>query len=70
MNAHKIEVTLTEDGKLILNNIPFKKGDAVEVIILEHPMERNSSSLRDQQSYQYDDPFEPAISPEEWEVLK
>jgi hypothetical protein len=58
MNAHKIEVTLTEDGKLILENIPFKKGDTVEVIVLDHSVEGSNYPLRDRQPYQYDDPFE------------
>ncbi|WP_442936790.1 hypothetical protein [Nostoc sp.] len=35
MNAHKIEVILTEDGTLTLRGLPFHAGDAVEVIILE-----------------------------------
>jgi hypothetical protein len=70
MNAHKIEVTLTEDAKLILENIPFKKGDTVEVIVLEHSFGSNNYSLRDRQPYQYDDPFESAVSPEDWEVLR
>jgi hypothetical protein len=35
MNAHKIEVVLTEDGTLTLQGLPFHAGDAVEVIILE-----------------------------------
>jgi hypothetical protein len=70
MNAHKIEVTLTENGKLVLENIPFKKGDKVEVIVLEHFCENNNYSLRDRQPYQYDEPFESAVSPEDWEVLR
>ena len=51
MNAHRIETALTENGKLSLQNLPFRKrcdtarvsaakeraprGDEVEVIILE-----------------------------------
>jgi len=36
MNAYKVETILTENGQLVLENLPFKKGEAVEVIILEH----------------------------------
>ena len=71
MNAHRIETTLTENGKLSLENLPFKKGDKVEVIILE----RNSSQIPPN-SYplketviSYEEPFEPAASPDDWEVL-
>ena len=35
MNAHKIEIVLTEDETLMLRGLPFHVGDAVEVIILE-----------------------------------
>ena len=72
MNAHRIETALTENGKLSLQNLPFKKGDEVEVIILE----RNSSKTVSD-SYplkgtviSYEEPFEPATSPDDWEVLK
>jgi hypothetical protein len=33
MNAHKQSVTLTEDGKLVLNGLPFQAGETVEVIV-------------------------------------
>ena len=36
MNAHRIETALTENGKLSLQNLPFKKGDEVEIIILNY----------------------------------
>jgi hypothetical protein len=32
--AHRIEVVLAEDGKLLLDHLPFRAGQAVEVIIL------------------------------------
>ena len=72
MNTHRIETALTENGKLSLQNLPFKKGDEVEVIILER-----SSSKTISNSYplkgtviRYDDPFEPTTSPEDWDVLQ
>lgn len=33
MTIHKIETTLTENGTLILNNLPFRAGELVEVSI-------------------------------------
>jgi hypothetical protein len=72
INAHRIETAFTENGKLLLQNLPFKKGDEVEIIILER-----SPSKTDSNSYpllgtviRYDDPFEPATSGEDWEVLQ
>ena len=71
MNAHRIETTLTENGKLSLQNLPFNKGDEVEIIIRE----RNSSKIAPN-SYplkgtviSYEEPFEPATSPDDWEAL-
>jgi hypothetical protein len=37
MNEHHIETTLREDGILTLTGLPFRAGDAVEVIILPRP---------------------------------
>lgn len=34
MNAHRVETTLSEDGTLTLNNLPFCAGDSVEVIVV------------------------------------
>ena len=39
MNAHKLAVTLLEDGTLVLKGLPFHAGDTVEIIILEQPKE-------------------------------
>ena len=72
MNAHRIETALTENGKLSLQNLPFKKGDEVEIIILDRSSSKtvsNSYPLRGT-VIRYNDPFEPAISAEDWEVLR
>jgi hypothetical protein len=72
MNVHRIETSLIENGKLSLQNLPFKKGDEVEIIILERSPSKTDSnlySLRGTVS-RYDDPFEPATSSDDWEVLQ
>ncbi|ACB53573.1 unknown [Crocosphaera subtropica ATCC 51142] len=72
MNTHKIETTLTENGKLLIDNIPFKKGESVEVIII-----KQSAKSCDFNQYplagkviKYDKPLEPATNIEDWESLK
>jgi hypothetical protein len=72
MNAHRIETALTENGKLLLQNLPFKKGDRVEIIILErNPSQTTSDSYPLKKTViRYDDPFESVTSPEDWEALK
>ncbi|AFZ24251.1 hypothetical protein Cylst_2007 [Cylindrospermum stagnale PCC 7417] len=80
MNAHKIELVLTEDGTLTLQGLPFHAGDAVEVIILEAKIsdnqvalkpqsETNPYPLHDTQPYRYENPTEP-VALEDWEVLQ
>jgi len=73
-NAYKQSVTLTEDGKLLLNGLPFYAGETVEVIILEQSIGQNSSQYSSSEFplqgsvIRYDDPFEPAVSPQEWDA--
>ena len=72
MNTHHIETTITENGKLSLQNLPFKKGDEVKVVILERNVLKtalNSLPLKGT-VISYDAPFEPATSSEDWEALK
>lgn len=34
MQAHRAETTLSEDGVVTLRDIPFRRGESVEVIVL------------------------------------
>ncbi|HIK05817.1 MAG TPA: hypothetical protein IGS40_14075 [Trichormus sp. M33_DOE_039] len=73
MKAHRIETTLSEDGTLVLENLPFQSGETVEIIILEsqtHSAKVKPYPLLSKQVYRYDDPFEPAVPLEDWEVLQ
>lgn len=68
MNSHRIKAAITENGKLSLQNLPFKKGDKVEIIIRQQKIEIMDSDNFPLQGtvLSYEDPFEPVISPEEW----
>ncbi len=73
MNAYKTRSIVTEDGSIILNGLPFTIGKSVEVIVLDdvaitQPDER-WKSLQGSVT-RYDDPFEPAIPLEDWDVLQ
>ena len=75
MKAYRIETTLTENGTLTLQGLPFQAGEPIEIIVLER--QGKPSDSKDSNPYplrgtviRYDDPFEPTISPEDWEVLK
>ncbi|MEM8830171.1 MAG: hypothetical protein AAGE96_12555 [Cyanobacteria bacterium P01_G01_bin.19] len=68
MNSHRIKTAITENGKLSLQNLPFKKGDEVEIIIRQQNTEEinfEDSSLQGT-VLRYEDPFDPVTSPEEW----
>ncbi len=75
MNAYKIEALLDEDGTLVLKDLPFRAGDVVEVIFLERAIQTKQEKPPTSSDYplkgtvgQYNEPFEPAISPEDWEI--
>lgn len=38
MEAHRIATMLTQDGTLVLENLPFHAGETVEVIIFGEPV--------------------------------
>jgi hypothetical protein len=74
MNAHKLAATLKQDGSILLEGLPFHAGDTVGIIILEQSKVEKTvpSSNRPLAGsvLRYDDPFEPAVPAEEWEVLR
>jgi hypothetical protein len=68
--AHRIDAVLAEDGKLSLDNLPFRAGQVVEVIVLPaaravapsgHPL--RGMVLR------YDQPTAP-VADADWGVLQ
>jgi hypothetical protein len=75
MKAYRIELVLSESGALSLTGLPFQAGESVEIIVLERsepPGTANSSQAVSLAGkvLQYDDPFAPAIAPEDWNVLQ
>ena len=68
MSTHHVEITLSQDGKLMLDELPFRAGDTVEVIILAQQPKRNGKaySLRGQ-PVEYLDPTDP-VAQDDWEA--
>jgi len=59
--AHRIETTLQEGGRLVVESLPFPAGQAVEVIILSRsggPGTSDREPLRGA-PVRYDRPFDP-----------
>jgi hypothetical protein len=67
--AHRIEVVLSEDGKLLLDHLPFRAGQAVEVIVLpaNHPTPP-APALRGT-VLRYDQPTDP-VAESDWGALR
>ena len=40
LQAHRIETTLTQDGSLTLDHLPFRAGESAEVIVLTNSPSR------------------------------
>ena len=82
MDTFKTTGTISKDGVLTLNDLPFAEGIEVEVTVQRQPdgyvrMEVDPNDLSRPALHNpnkgtviwYHDPFEPAIPEEEWEML-
>ena len=69
MNAHHLEITLAQDGKIMLEELPFRAGDTVEVIILARPSKPNGREypLRGQ-PIKYVEPTNP-VAQVDWDAI-
>lgn len=70
MGSHHVEITLAQDGKLILDELPFRAGDTVEVIILPRQPKPNGReyTLRGQ-PVEYIDPTDP-VAQTDWDAIQ
>lgn len=70
VQAHRIKTTLTQDGTLTLDHLPFQAGEAVEVVIVPNvpaSHEANPYPLRGTPIH-YEQPLEP-VAEEDWDAL-
>ncbi len=70
LQAYRIETTLTKGGMLTLKNLPFQKGESVEIIILRQsiPLSRKDEYPLRGTLLNYINPTEP-VAQEDWEAL-
>lgn len=66
--AHRVEVVLAEDGKVVLDELPFRAGQTVEIIVLPATPATAVASLKGT-VLRYDRPTEPVAEPE-WGAAK
>ena len=69
MSTNHVEVTLAQDGQLVLKELPFRAGDTVEVIILARNSKPNGNEypLRGQ-PIKYADPTDP-VAQADWDAI-
>jgi len=67
--AHRTEVVLSKDGSLSLDQLPFKAGQAVEVIILPLAGVPPLLSALHGTVLQYDRPTDP-VADGDWEATQ
>ena len=76
MQAYRVETTVEPDGSLTVRDLPFVKGEKVEVIVLPSiPKEVQQSDEAKLYPLRglpivYHDPFEPAVPDSDWEVYQ
>lgn len=68
LQAHRIETELTQDGTLTLDHLPFRAGEAVEVIVLPSAITAPSDRYPLRGTVvDYQRPTEP-VSEQDWDV--
>lgn len=68
MDTFKTKIVLEKNHSLDLENLPFKKGDEIEIVINPINKKKTSDYELHGTPYKYTNPLEPAIEPEDWEV--
>lgn len=71
METHRVEKVIQPNGTALLEYLPFKEGETVEIVIVKSEPEaaKNPYPLRGT-PYKYENPFEPAVPVEDWNALK
>ncbi len=69
VQAHRIETTLTENGTLTLDQLPFQAGEAVEVLIVPHSPALHGADPYPLRGFpiRYERPLEP-VAEEDWDA--
>ena len=71
MIAHRLETVVPANGELQIKYLPFRPGEAIEIIILaRNPVETNGNLFPLKNSVlKYEDPTEP-VAIDDWEILQ
>ncbi len=71
METLRVEKVIQQNGTVVLDDLPFGEGETVEIIIFKPNAkgDKGRYPLRGT-VYKYENPYETAVSPEDWDVLK
>ncbi len=71
MQEYCVETTISSDGTLIIQKLPFKPGDKVEVVVHRHDYERVDGTRYPLRSkpIRYNDPFD-SVAESEWDSFQ
>lgn len=70
MSTHHVEITLAQDGKLTLDELPFRAGDTAEVIIHARRSKPNGQEYPFRgQPIKYVDPVDP-VAEADWDAIQ
>jgi len=71
MEQHNIHTVVSDQGTIVLEDLPFDAGDEVDVTIVKKAKHDpdNPYPLRGT-PYRYDNPFGPVIPPEDWNAVE
>lgn len=67
--AHHAKIVISEDGKLSLDQLPFRAGQVVEVIVLPVTQPAQGDHSLKGTVICYDRPFEP-VAEQDWGALR
>ena len=70
---YQCKAVVGDDGTVTVTALPLSPGDKVDVIVLKDDATSSMQDVRQRLRgtvVQYDDPFKPAVPPEEWDALR
>ena len=70
MTSLQLHAVVEKDGSVILEGLPFKPGETLAITVETAPCSNAERYPLRGSVLRYDDPFEPAVPPEQWEALQ
>ncbi len=72
MQTYRIETTISKDGTISIRNLPFAKGDKVEILVRSRKREKDKNQVKYPLRglpINYTKPFD-SVAESDWSVLR